>query len=387
MSNRWLLRVAVALAVIELALSFWLYSPCGSAVWGTGDAVNRWCYNDISLLFGHRGGTYPDLPYRDYMLEYPAGTAVFVALAAVATAAWQHFTGATDATVTYHTITLLAMASLALFVVVAVHHLADSRYAALFLVLTPSFAVAAFFNWDLLAVACMIGALWCWQRRNPALAGIFIGLGASAKLFPVLLLWPLLLLGWRSRNLRPFGAVAGWAAAAWTAVNLPFVLSPDFREGWLLFYRFSADRRFDLGTLWHLVGYQPSGAILALFLVGCFLAIGWVAFQASNIPRLAPLAFLAVSAFLLTSKVWSVQYVWWVLPLAILAGPGWRAIMVWQLAELLYYADIWSTFGNDAETISFTLIASLRWITLFGLCLICTRQVLTKQSELPSVRV
>ena len=40
-------------------------------------------------------------------------------------------------------------------------------------------------------------------------------------------------------------------------------------------------------------------------------------------------------AFLLTNKVWSPQFSLWLLPLAALARPHWRALLAWQAAEAL----------------------------------------------------
>jgi uncharacterized membrane protein len=49
----------------------------------------------------------------------------------------------------------------------------------------------------------------------------------------------------------------------------------------------------------------------------------------------AQVAFLVVIAFLLANKVWSPQYVLWYLPLAVLALPRWRTLLLWQAAEIV----------------------------------------------------
>ena len=51
-------------------------------------------------------------------------------------------------------------------------------------------------------------------------------------------------------------------------------------------------------------------------------------------PRVAQLAFLTVTAFLLTTKVWSPQYSIWLVPLLALARPRWRMAMIWQVSEI-----------------------------------------------------
>jgi uncharacterized membrane protein len=58
-------------------------------------------------------------------------------------------------------------------------------------------------------------------------------------------------------------------------------------------------------------------------------------------PRLAQLGFLVVAGFLLVNKVYSPQYVLWLLPLAALARPRWRDQLIWQGTEVLYFATVW----------------------------------------------
>lgn len=70
--------------------------------------------------------------------------------------------------------------------------------------------------------------------------------------------------------------------------------------------------------------------------VGTLLAAALVvllALRAPRRPRLPQLLFLAVAGFLLFNKVWSPQYVLWLLPLAALARPRWRPFLAWQAAE------------------------------------------------------
>ena len=66
-------------------------------------------------------------------------------------------------------------------------------------------------------------------------------------------------------------------------------------------------------------------------------------------PRLAQLGFLVVAAFLLVNKVYSPQYVLWLLPLAALARPRWRDHLMWQGTEIFYFAMVWWYLGGELE--------------------------------------
>jgi uncharacterized membrane protein len=57
--------------------------------------------------------------------------------------------------------------------------------------------------------------------------------------------------------------------------------------------------------------------------------------------------FLVVAAFLLVNKVYSPQYVLWLLPLAALARPRWRDLLIWQAGEIVYFGAIWLHLSGD----------------------------------------
>ncbi len=87
---------------------------------------------------------------------------------------------------------------------------------------------------------------------------------------------------------------------------------------------------------------------------GCFLvlciAIAILALRAKQRPRLAQLLFLIIAAFALTNKVYSPQYVLWLIPLAVMARPRWRDFIIWQVGELMYFVAVWwflVGYGNE----------------------------------------
>ena len=218
-------------------------------------------------------------------------------------------------------------------------------------VLSPALLATALINWDLLAVLFTAGALWAWSRGRPGLTGVMIGLGAATKLYPLFLLGPLLIIAWRRRRLADAGRAVAGAVASWLLVNLPAWLTG--MEQWKVFWTFNSERGADWGSVWlllsrHGVVANPeminrwSWVFFAAVCVGV-LVLG---LKAERTPRLAQLGFLVVVGFLLVNKVYSPQYVLWLLPLAVLARPRWRDLLIWQAGELIYFGAVWLNFGG-----------------------------------------
>jgi hypothetical protein len=67
-----------------------------------------------------------------------------------------------------------------------------------------------------------------------------------------------------------------------------------------------------------------------------------IIFTAPRRPRLPQVFFLVLAVFLLANKVWSPQYVIWLVPLAVLARPRLWSYALWQLAEVGYFFAIWA---------------------------------------------
>src|SRR5262249_32271307 len=143
-----------------------------------------------------------------------------------------------------------------------------------------------------------------------------------------------------------------FGVVAWVAVNLPVLVG--YPDSWAEFFRLNETRGVDWGTLWYLgdhfpfVGEIPGSSWFDAHIIGlnwitrglfllCCLGLGILVYKAPQPPRLAQLAFLIVAGFLIFSKVWSQQYLLWLLPLAVLARPKWGAFLSWQAAEVLYF--------------------------------------------------
>jgi uncharacterized membrane protein len=194
------------------------------------------------------------------------------------------------------------------------------------------------------------------SRGRLVLAGILIGLGTATKLYPVLIFGAILLLALRTGKVRAFLVTGGAALVAWLAVNVPIALINP--AGWRYFYQFTEDRPAGYSSPWfayNLVAARLRWKVLDaevinalalnLFVLAC-IGIAFVALTAARRPRLAQLVFLIVAAFILTNKVYSPQFVIWLIPLVALARPRWRDFLVWQGIEGLHWAAIWMYLGQ-----------------------------------------
>jgi uncharacterized membrane protein len=150
----------------------------------------------------------------------------------------------------------------------------------------------------------------------------------------------MLLLTVSSRRWLPFMHAAGVAIVAWAAVNLPvMVLYP---QGWAVFWELNSQRQADFGSVFYalnLIGSAPPAALNAVSMVLFGLCLAAIAAFAPH--RLEVLVLLTVAAFLITNKVYSPQYVLWLLPLAVAAGAPLLVIAAWQLAEVAYWWAVW----------------------------------------------
>jgi uncharacterized membrane protein len=324
---------------------------CRAGAWNVGiEQYQAHCYTDIYPLYFTEGLSAGRVPYVGHPVEYP------VLIGAMMQAVAWVVRPVSDPVLRgreFFDLTAVLLALFAVAAVLATAYLAGRslRWTALLVALSPAVILAAFINWDLIAMSLATLGLAAWAGRRGILAGVLLGLAVATKFYPVFLFGPIFLLCLRAGRLRAFWVTAGSAAVAWLAVNLPVALAAP--GGWSTFYRFNAARGADWGSIWYffeterwpVLGRLQGGTLnavsLLLFGIACVL-IGVLALAAPRRPRLAQLSFLTIAAFLLFNKVWSPQYVIWLAPLVILARPRLASYALWQLAEIGYFLAIWS---------------------------------------------
>ncbi|MFF4844324.1 glycosyltransferase family 87 protein [Streptomyces collinus] len=394
-------RVIALVAIGMFALGLVQKAPCYHSAWffGASSQYTHACYSDIPHLYQGRGFADGLVPYFDKLpgdmdyLEYPVLTGVFMEVAAWLTPGsgsiqhqeqWYWFANAG-----------MLMVCTAVIAVCVTRTQRRRPWDGLLVALAPAFALTSTINWDLLAVALTAAAMLMWSRGRALAFGVLLGLATAAKLYPVVLLGPLLVLCWRAGRWREYFQAAGGAVVAWLVVNLPVMLFAF--QGWSKFYTFSHDRGIDFGSFWLIWAQNSSNppttdfvnTAATVLVVLCFLGIAALTFTAPRRPRFAQLAFLMVAAFILTNKVYSPQYVLWLVPLAVLARPKWRDFLVWQACEVAYFLGIWMylayTTSGDAHkglpTQGYHWAIAIHLLGTLYLCAVVVRDILMPERD------
>jgi hypothetical protein len=367
--------VAVTGSVAAVAAALLGYAdklPCSSGgAWNsfTGQFRDA-CYTDVYPLYYTEGLSSGKVPYSGHPVEYPVLIGGMMQLASwLVRSVTNPFTRGKD----FYDVTVVLLSICLIAGVLATAYTAgrdrDARgrtarrldppgldpglKAALMVALSPGLILAAFVNWDLLAMALTAAGLAFWAAQRQVPAGVLLGLGVAAKFYPLLIFGALLLLCLRAGKMRQFAVTFGAALAAWLAVNLPVALTAT--AGWGRFYAFSRSRGADWGSIWYMfetykipvLGNSSLGRLnlmsSALFALAC-VAIAALALMAPRRPRLPQLCFLLLAAFLMLNKVWSPQYVIWLVPFAVLARPRLWPYLLWQVTEVAYFFGIWGYF-------------------------------------------
>jgi uncharacterized membrane protein len=410
--RRWWLpvRVLVFFAVVACTLSWVNKSMCATHGYRAEYQYTRVCYSDVLALYYAEGLNNGRVPILDNVtptpdadgvvhhkyVEYPViigglmGAAQGITHALVSPTSGERRSidaakqpGANDAAKNaassatgvlqarrakfFFNITAAFLLLCGVAVVVLTGLTAGRRriWDAAFVGLAPALVLHADVNWDLAAVAFTAGALFAWSRKAPAVAGMLLGFGIATKFYPLLLLVPMFALCLRAGQLRAYWRMVAAAVVAWSVTSIPvWIASP---AGFGQFYALSRSRGTEYNSLFYSFQYfvfganhpwdpgksSPtwlnfwSGLLLAAALVG----IVGIILLAPRRPRLGQVGFLTIFAFLITNKVYSPQYVLWLLPFVALARPKWRVWLIWQATEIvllltLYWHLILADTGN-----------------------------------------
>ncbi|BDT89898.1 glycosyltransferase family 87 protein [Nocardia cyriacigeorgica] len=460
------MRVLFLFTVVFLALGWGTKAACIQQTeaanggltldWNDGRQYTAMCYSDTVPLYGAERLNEGAFPYKKSWIEetpdggtetrymeYPVLSGLYQYVSMQIAKSWDAgpLPGALQVVI-YFNVIAVGLALAWLVTVWATALLAGRRvWDAALVACSPLVIVHGFTNFDALATAFAATGLLAWARRKPVLAGVLLGLGGAAKLYPLLLLGPILVLCLRADPMqrtpsahikirlneidgtaaakewireiphrvrilgtRPLGAAgltAGAAAGTWAIVNLPIAVL--FPTGWREFFRLNTTRHADPDSIYNVItsftGWPGFDGVLdhgepptilnlvslTLFVIACLL-IAYIGLTAPRRPRLAQLCFLVIAAFLLTNKVWSPQYSLWLVPLAVLALPHRRILLAWMTIDALVWVPrMFYYLGLDRKGLPeqwFTGTVLLRDIAVIIVCALIVRQIYRPEDDL-----
>jgi hypothetical protein len=379
--KRLFTAIVIAAAFMSLAIGYRLKANCTDRPWD-GRQWSTLCANDVALLYSLQDLRY-ERTFPPEKIEYPA----LVVLLVGATAQLAHSTAG------FVELNGLVAAISGIAAAASLTRLAPGHRALLFAV-GPPMILYSFQNWDLLAVALAVGGLYLlFQRQMPAAAGLSLGLGAAVKAFPALLMPALVLAVRRSPGSRmnrdTLALVLGFLAGALVPNAILWLASPS---AWGYFWSFQAERFPNPETSWFMVfrhlhgtpfvaGWWEHGyprltdiASGAAFLLITSLVVARERRRAHVRPYELALAITAI--FLLTAKVFSPQYMLWLLPFLAILRLRWTLIAACFLTDLAvltcinwYYLEVlrngpWGTVLDVLEVTVWARYAVLIWLVI-----------------------
>ncbi len=216
-------RIVLALACLTLALHWVQKSPCQDGAWQNNVQYTQFCYTDVLALYYAEGLNEGKVPYRDHPVEYPVVTGYFMGAIGLPVHAVGDANPQINQVQWFYNINALVLSR------------ARRRHGGG----DPGAAPPTTLGRGALRARARAGAdrhrqlglprhrtrrrsvYYAWARRRPVLAGVLLGLAGAAKMWPLFILGPILVLALRAQRLRAALIALGSALATVFVVNLP----------------------------------------------------------------------------------------------------------------------------------------------------------------------
>ncbi|MHB8289331.1 MAG: glycosyltransferase 87 family protein [Acidimicrobiales bacterium] len=347
-------RPRVRFGLCALAVTAWsvwgylrLRPPAGVALAnGHVKGYHTWsfahlAYSDLPWLYQEHGFYTHGIPYIHVPIEYPVVTGVFAWLTA-----W--FPGVQG----YFLANVIAEWAMAIGVLWLLYKLVPQRY--YLFAISPLLLVYLFLNWDILGIFLMLLAYKLYSDKRWSASGAVFSLAVFAKLFPIFYLPFIAAQLWRDGSRKPLRKLATSFSAVSIVINAPFMILGF--HNWQTFYTFNASRG-GKG-----IAIAAVDAVTFMIVLAALLLLVRHVLHGGSVPRASAFAF---AVFLMVNKVFSPQYMLWLLAFALLAEwPVWTS---WVLAgggaidyvnSFTYLHFAWSP---TRHTVPSHLGATARW--------------------------
>ena len=383
-------RLPIIVALIAALLSFAKFEHCRAVNWVAPDIDTHMCYSDLPALFGARDLNHHTFPYAsgDKSVEYPVimglvmwGTSLFISNPS-------DYRG-------YFDLNILLIALLLIASTLILGRL-KPEYAFL-ATLSPPVIASLFINWDMWAIVPALLAIYWFRERRFDISAVALSIAISTKFFPIVIALAISLALVLARELRILLRYLAIVIGLWLVVNLPIALT--YFDGWKRFFEMNINRPTDLGSIWLAITkfgiHDPNLNYLSsmLFVIGaCAIGIFYksIATTRTQFENLATTIFLLIALFTTVSKVYSPQYVLWLVPFAIVAMTKKEeriAFWLWQGGEFLYHVAVWQYLAKSSD-VQFSLSPRLYAVSILirvaTLLYFCATLVRTAQPNKPN---
>jgi uncharacterized membrane protein len=339
--------------------------------------------SDLPRVFLHRGVGPGALPYLQRPIEYPvvAGWLLYVASLVSPTP------------LGVLTVTAFVAGALALLITTMLERRFGAR--AWRWALALPVLLYAFQNWDLFAVAALVVGLLAFERGHDRAAGVAFGIGAAIKLFPAVVVPPLVVVRWIRGDRAGARRLALSAVAVFVACNLPVALANP--SGWWWPFAFQSRRAATWGSGWFyafrslgLPVHGATGAHLAnvISMIALVGGLGWLLFVTVE-RRLEPFATAAaaVAIFVLCNKVYSPTYDVWLVVFFVMLPLSRRLWVAFCAVDLAVFATVYGYFGG-IDSVGFVrivlpVLVVTRTVVLLSLVATATRRPTVSSTPSP----
>ena len=317
----------------------------------------RW-FNDHNdrWLYMLRGEWFPQhsLPYVDVLSEYPQIPTYLFGLLYL-------FIPTTDVQGVYflHSSIFSLLMLFCLFLTIRMLYamLSERKWLA-YLMLLPGTLYFTHNRFDILPAFLALWSLWSLRRQKFVATGILLGIGALTKWYPALLLPVYLSYDYALRKRVNWKMILAFVVTV-ILIALPTLLTGGL-AAFLSPYLLHAGRSFEqvslpalLRLLFGTIGLYPS----IVLLTGIFLALQLLSAPLSLFARidteekLLQWNILVIGAFILFSRIYSPQWLLWLMPFLILAARNWfdvAWIIVYNLVTYLSFPMAVDLYGIDS---------------------------------------
>lgn len=328
--------------LIGVSVSGLKFLPCRSSNFSGIESVRSSCYSDVPVFLDGKKLVEYNWDFNSPVgIEYPV---LIVLILWISTSVMLLF--GQNSALAFFDIHLILMSILYLLVILLVK--SKSKYWRL-TVFIPLIPFSMLINWDLWTIPPLLSAIYFFDRGKFFRSSTMLAVATSIKFFPLFILFPASLIFLMKSDYRSFlkFQMAFWSV--WTAINLPFAFWNWYNFQY--FYALSRSRQVGYGSIWEaiqLLGFEqlaplnPLSGGLTVMLVAL---IGFRLSQKKHDIKLVQIAFLFLASSIFFNKVYSPQYIIWLLPLALISFQSNRrltpAFKTWVAIELVFHFATW----------------------------------------------